>query len=216
MTNCISTTFANTTNDTKIATTGFVQSVMQLLHPVGSIYINATNSTNPGTLFGFGTWLTFGAGRVLVSSNSADPLFNTAEETGGIADAVVATHTHTASTTLSSTTHTHSVSTASAGDHQHYVASNNDSDTSVISLPNDPIGYLKTPGGDSEYRLTATSGATATAGRTNVAGAHTHTMTVGNNSVTPTSATTVDSAGVTGVNQNYQPYITVYMWKRTA
>jgi hypothetical protein len=34
----------------------------------------------------------------------------------------------------------------------------------------------------------------------------------GNASIT----TTVASAGVSGTNTNYQPYITVYMWKRTA
>jgi hypothetical protein len=48
---------------------------------VGSIYINATDSTNPSSLLGFGTWVAFGAGRVLVGFNAADPLFDTAEET---------------------------------------------------------------------------------------------------------------------------------------
>ena len=208
------------TNTLQLASTAFVQAAIAaaalVLYPVGSVYLNATNNTNPATLLGFGTWTAFGAGRVPVGFDATNPLFDAAEETGGSADSVTVSHTHTATTNLSNTTHTHSVSTASAGDHQHYVASNNDSDTSVISLPNDPIGYLKTPGGDSEYRLTATSGATATAGRTNVAGAHTHTMTVGNNSATPTAATTVTAAGVAGTNLNYQPYITVYMWKRTA
>jgi hypothetical protein len=40
-------------NTTALATTAFVQAAMAALHPVGSIYINATNSTNPGTLLGF-------------------------------------------------------------------------------------------------------------------------------------------------------------------
>jgi hypothetical protein len=35
-------------------------------YPVGSIYINGSSSTNPGTLFGFGTWVSIGQGRVLV------------------------------------------------------------------------------------------------------------------------------------------------------
>lgn len=31
--------------------------VMNLVYPVGSVYLNATDSTNPGTLLGFGTWV---------------------------------------------------------------------------------------------------------------------------------------------------------------
>ncbi len=42
-------------NTTTIATTAFVQAAIALLYPVGSIYTNATNSTNPGTLLGLTT-----------------------------------------------------------------------------------------------------------------------------------------------------------------
>lgn len=28
-------------------------------YPVGTVYVNATDSTNPATLLGFGTWVTF-------------------------------------------------------------------------------------------------------------------------------------------------------------
>lgn len=70
----------------------------KLMYPVGSIYINATNSTNPATLLGFGTWVAFGAGRVPVSYSAGDPSFNTAEGTGGNRDAIVVAHSHTAST----------------------------------------------------------------------------------------------------------------------
>jgi len=95
-------------NDTSLATTAFVQAAMAALHPVGSIYINATNSTNPSTLLGFGTWSAFGAGRVPVGFNAANALFDTAEETGGSADATLPTHTHTFSGT-----------TSTIGNHQH-------------------------------------------------------------------------------------------------
>ena len=54
-----------------------------LMYPVGSIYTNASDSTNPATLLGFGTWTAFGAGKVPVGFNSADSDFNTAEKTGG-------------------------------------------------------------------------------------------------------------------------------------
>ena len=93
------------TSTTQISTTAFVQAALQALHPVGSVYINATNSTNPGTLLGFGTWTAFGAGRVPVGFNAADPLFDTAEETGGSKDAIVVSHTHTA--TVTDPGHTH-------------------------------------------------------------------------------------------------------------
>ena len=43
---------------------------LQAVYPVGSIYINAASSTNPGTLLGFGTWAAFGAGRVIVGLDS--------------------------------------------------------------------------------------------------------------------------------------------------
>ena len=91
-------TAATATNTTQLATTAFVQAVVQLLHPVGSIY-SAIVSTNPATLFGFGTWTAFGAGRMLISLDSTNALFNTAEETGGSADATLPTHTHTATVT---------------------------------------------------------------------------------------------------------------------
>jgi hypothetical protein len=97
------------TSTTQISTTAFVQAALQLLHPVGSVYINATNNTNPGTLFGFGTWTAFGAGRVPVGFNAADPLFDTAEETGGSKDAIVVSHTHSG-TTESNGSHTHGLS----------------------------------------------------------------------------------------------------------
>jgi hypothetical protein len=43
---------------------------LQAVYPVGSIYINATNGTNPATLFGFGTWVVFGSGRVPIGDGA--------------------------------------------------------------------------------------------------------------------------------------------------
>ena len=56
--------------------------IIDLIYPVGSIYIS-TVATNPGTLFGTGTWAAFGAGKTLVGINAADADFDTAEKTGG-------------------------------------------------------------------------------------------------------------------------------------
>ena len=81
----------------------------KLMYPVGSIYINATSSANPATLLGFGIWAAFGAGRVPVSYNAGDPSFNTAEGTGGSKDAIVVSHSHTATSTVTDPGHAHNV-----------------------------------------------------------------------------------------------------------
>jgi hypothetical protein len=157
---------------TLLATTAFVQAALQALHPVGSIYINATNSTNPGTLLGFGTWVAFGAGRVPVGFDAGNALFDTAEETGGSADAVLPTHTHTATSVVTDPGHAHD-----------YQTPFNENSSGLISL-------------NDRYAITTRATATATTG--------------------VTVATTNANAGVSGTNGNYQPYITVYMFKRTA
>ena len=97
-------TFGDST--TKVATTAFVQAALDAAYPVGSIYINATSSTNPATLLGFGTWTAFGAGRVMVGLDAGNAAFDTAEETGGSADAIVVSHTHTATVTDPGHAHT--------------------------------------------------------------------------------------------------------------
>ncbi len=177
-----STAVTQPSNDdsTKIATTEFVQTAMQIamqtLYPVGSIYINATNATNPGTLLGFGTWVSFGAGRVPVGFDSGNPLFNTAEETGGSADAIVVSHSHPG-TTDPAGTHSHNLN----GIGTTFVGGGGGIGFdfgSYLSGPN------PTPSMDAQ-------------------GNHSHSFT--------TNAT-----GTSGSNANYQPYITVYMWKRTA
>lgn len=66
-----------------IAGSKLASDALAAAYPVGSIYMNATNSSNPATLLGFGTWVAFGAGRVPVGIDSGDTDFDTAEETGG-------------------------------------------------------------------------------------------------------------------------------------
>lgn len=101
------------TNTTQIATTAFVSTAVAAIslsdvYPIGSIYINAGVTTNPATLLGFGTWVAFGAGKVLVGQDTGDASFNTLEETGGSKDAVVVSHTHTGSTNTTGE-HSHTV-----------------------------------------------------------------------------------------------------------
>ncbi len=172
------------TNTTQIATTQFVTTAsstlessltvaLQALYPVGSVYLNASDGTNPATLFGFGTWVAFGAGRVLVGLDSGNPLFDTAEETGGQADAVNVSHTHTASVTDPGHKHTFDGSNrlmSTYGGAEHLADFNGAEKTDSVTMDNATTGI----------------------------------------------SVTNSTEGESGTNKNYQPYITVYMWKRTA
>ena len=99
-------------NTTSLATTAFVQAALQALYPIGCIY-TSTVATNPNSIFGFGTWSAFGSGRVLIGAGGG----YTAGVTGGSADAVIASHTHSASSTFTGAalpTHSHSYDTRAA------------------------------------------------------------------------------------------------------
>ena len=127
-------------------------------YPVGSIYMNCSNATNPGTLLGFGTWSSFGAGRVLIGIDSSDSDFDTAEETGG--------------------SKTHTLTEAQLPSHRHQVGSN-DSGTG-------------TGGAAGNMELVRSAG-------------------TGNGPAVNSSFT-----GSGQAHTIVQPYIVVYMWKRTA
>jgi hypothetical protein len=101
-------------SSTALATTAFVQAAATLAlssaYPVGSIY-TATVSTNPATLLGFGTWSAFAAGRVMIGNGGGF----SAGATGGSADAVVVSHTHTATSTDSGHVHAQVGQTLNSG-----------------------------------------------------------------------------------------------------
>ena len=227
-------TAAPGTNTTQIATTAFVVQALtglSALYPVGSIYMNATNATNPATLLGFGTWVAFGAGRVPVGFDSGNPLFDSAEETGGSANAIVVSHDHTYSATTGnqsadhvhsgttggqSATHTHafSATTDTQGAHNHTLNSGSsgtgpNSGTALAANYDEDLGTSSTAGSHNH----SVSGTTGSA-----SGDHTHNITTGGVSANHTHSVsgTTAASGSSGTNANYQPYITVYMWKRTA
>ena len=97
-------------SSTRLATTAFVQAALQAIYPIGTIYTSVV-STNPNTLFGFGTWVAFATGRTLIGIDSGDTSFDTVEETGGSKDAVLVSHTHTAISSVTDPGHTHNIMT---------------------------------------------------------------------------------------------------------
>ena len=117
-------TAAAGTNTTQLATTAFATTAIQTIYPVGSIY-TSTVSTDPNTLFGFGTWVAFGAGRVMIGNGSGF----SAGATGGSADAIVVSHTHTATSTVTDPGHLHSMGNfgfnGASGNLSRYASSDN-------------------------------------------------------------------------------------------
>lgn len=213
--------------------------LLLMMYPIGAIY-TTVNPANPSTLFG-GTWAAWGSGRVPVGVNTGDSSFNTVEKTGGSKTVTLAeanlpahthsltsgsatsagAHTHSVSGTISSVgDHTHSVSgtAASAGSHTHnadwrgaasgslrFLRSNSSSDSSDgTTTALDAAGahthsVSGTAAADGGHNHTFSSGSAASAG------AHTHSLTGNTGSTGSGTAITI-----------LPPYITCYMWKRTA
>ena len=189
--------------------TSQMKSILDSFYPVGSIYLSVKNE-NPSSKFG-GTWVAWGSGRVPVGVNSSDGNFNSVEKTGGSS-----THTHTisvgsksaftsGSTTLSTSqipSHTHSGTTGVGSTNSMRVVSS----AGGSCLPNHTTGYgggsyVDRSGqnfpGSSHYHQFTTN---ATGG----SGGHTHSIPAHNHTASSISVSTL------------QPYITCYMWKRTA
>lgn len=176
-------TAPNVTDSNQIASTEFVQNVVQAakeaLFPVGSIYTNATDDTNPATLLGFGTWEAFGEGRVLVGLDASDSDFDTAEETGGEKE--------------------HELTEAEM-QHKHRL----------------PMGFDQNAlygWGTGTYRPVFGEQVQASVTRiTAPVDESTGVAVIGLSDLTSKSL----AGNVTQAHNNLQPYITVYMWKRTA
>jgi hypothetical protein len=200
--------------------------------PVGAVFISVV-STNPATLLGFGTWAAFGDGRVLVGLNSGDADFDTVEETGG-AKTVAAAGTNSGGAVAAHAAHTHSVtsdvSVAAHASHTHTYTDvpnhthphNIQGGTTGSTTGTNVMGSTAT-GGSSRAMAIATSnptGGVATGTTAGPSASLTHTMT--NNAVTsgnPSASlthTVTDPTFTGSATSVVQPYIVVYMWKRTA
>lgn len=167
------------TNTTQIATTAFVTTGLQAAYPVGSIYLG-TLSTNPNTLFGFGTWVAFGSGRMLISQDATYP----AGTTGGSATTTLITanlpsHSHSATTTISDPGHNHSTTWNNINDFNQ--GSNS---PGAEASPDDTQG--------------------------------TFSITSNNNTTGITASTSIGNTGSGTAAATISPYISVYMWNRTA
>ena len=110
-----------------------VVEVLKKAYPIGSVYINASNATNPASLLGFGTWSAFGAGKVMVGLDAGDTSFDTAGETGG-----AKTHTLTVAEMPS---HKHPMARADGGATYQYSYKNN------VGHPTSGVAYTESAGG---------------------------------------------------------------------
>jgi microcystin-dependent protein len=173
--------------DSKIAElTAKINSV----YPVGAIYMSV-NNTNPAVLFG-GTWATWGTGRVPVGIDTNNTAFNTVEKIGG-----EVSHTLNIS---EMPTHKHNVNVAGSGQlttstknliaKMHYKNIGNIDSGSVNILPSSSAGSTINSVIDIEQ--------------------HSHTIPSHIHEVSEVER------GSGNAHNNLQPYITCYMWKRTA
>jgi hypothetical protein len=94
------------TNSTQLATTAFVRAeIASRVYPIGAIFTTLTayaDSAAVVTALGGTTWVSIGAGRVLVGLDSGDTDFDVISETGGaktgshtLTTAEIPAHTHT-------------------------------------------------------------------------------------------------------------------------
>ena len=170
--------------------------VADLIYPVGSIYMNVTN-LNPATIFG-GTWEEI-QGRFLLGRSASHQVGQTGGgETVALTVEQLPAHTHTGpSHTHSTPNHTHTASCGSAGAHSHTVA-------------RQKVGAT----GTAKYAAQGSANHS-----TSSAGAHTHTITIASGGGGTTGAAGTGNTGSTGSGQAVNimpPFLSVFMWKRTA
>lgn len=183
-----------------------MDAVTNKLWPVGSIYISVNNA-NPASFFG-GSWVPFATGKTIVGVDTGQGEFNAVEKSGGHKE--LQSHAHGLNNHVHSlNNHTHTVpnhvhTMQGAGNHYHYLGINKDAVQKGTSY-NKPNNFES---GSTSYK-------------SNTTGNHAHTMnssgtctTGGNNGNTGGNSGNTTSAGG-GNAGNLQPYITVYMWKRT-
>lgn len=189
-------------------TEDFTTNLLSKIYPVGSIYMSVKN-VSPQSFLG-GTWVAWGSGRVPVSV-STDANFNVVEKTGGSS-----THNHsTGNCTLTISQiplHQHSIpalsgTAGSAGGHTHNLRTEYGNPGNASYPPADKATQLA---GDNAGTKSWVSN------MVNSTGAHTHSVTTNANNTGYSGSGGAHNHGNTGSSSNLPPYITCYMWKRTA
>ncbi len=203
--------------------------MLSKVYPIGSIYMSV-NSTNPSTLFG-GTWAQLKDRFLLGVGDSTTVNATGGSKTVTLTSEQMPSHTHT----FTGKSHSHGLNS-----HKHtYNKADNTTLSHTLTLDEIPAhrhsspkgGHFVEDGGNGtaihtlkgESWATASSKSTTT---TSVGGSsgHMHGM---ESTSTNTGAATGSTAGATqgGTNastgggeahNNMPPYLTVYMWKRTA
>lgn len=171
------------------------QKILNMIYPVGSIYMSV-NNVSPATFIG-GTWTAL-TDRVLIGAGSS----YTVNATGG-----ATSHTHT-SAAHTHTTAGHTLTVNEMPNHNHIGLywTNADQPAWNVTLNNGTYAYKLSWTG-SGGSTTAGAGRNETqlrVGHTGGGASHSHGNT---GSTTP---------GNTGSSSNLPPYLAVYMWKRTA
>jgi len=181
--------------------------------PVGSVFISVV-STNPGTLLGYGTWSSFGAGRVLVGLDSGDSDFDSVEKTGGAKTRAISAHSGTAVADHASHTHTYT----EVVNHTHAITITDPghTHTQTTSATDGANTRADSSSGGTQYTNvaninSATTGITASSA--NPAGGVATGTTAGPSATLTHSVT--QPAAHTDLNV-VQPYVVCYFWKRTA
>lgn len=159
--------------------------------PIGSIY-QSTIATSPEELFG-GTWEEMPAGRVLLAQGTSNLGTFNAGSTGGEVNHVLSQG--------EMPVHNHGASTNWTGDHGHDIQSNK----SIPAISSDRAGRINLIRMDNAASNTSynTSSVLQDGLWMTTSGGHSHSVYI-------------DNAGSGGGHNNMQPYIAVYMWKRTA
>jgi hypothetical protein len=171
------------TNNTQLATTAFVTTAVAASFPSGGIIMwSGSIASIPS-----GWYLCNGSNgtpdlrnRFVVGAGSTYAV----DATGGSADAIVVSHTHTASTTVS--------------DHQHYVAANVNSGPSIPpNLSSSQYLSYNSQGGSGGFNEAYSFQGVATVANVGLSS---------NPTSSQTGSTTVNSTGSSGTNANLPPY----------
>lgn len=187
---------------------GKLQNILDFVYPVGSIYMT-TNSQNPSTLFG-GEWVAWGQGRVPVGfgtgkdSNGVSKTFSSIEGTGGeynhtLSNEEMPKHYHPGTLLEYHETLKETSESKYTEANTKMVSKNNSIYSKIGKMHED---YLKTPGNIFPFVKAGTDFRAGNNGK--------------NKDVLYSIDGMINGDGNDEPHNNIQPYITCYMWKRTA